>query len=161
MPSELTQWLDQRIPKFEQRFENLRDAMHAVATIGLYSGRATMGPRSGGGGAGAAMPPGAAPPSGGPPGRGGVTGGLAPPPPPGVTVGSPTSPGSETINARIQKTIVLSMTNVTVREIMDEIARQFGSMQWMVELRASPTGASPGMSLLFSSENWGIGTSVR
>jgi hypothetical protein len=161
MPSELTQWLDQRIPKFEQRFENLRDAMHAVATIGLYSGRATMGPRSGGGGAGAARPPGAAPPSGGPPGRGGVTGGLAPPPPPGVTVGSPTSPGSETINARIQKTIVLSMTNVTVREIMDEIARQFGSMQWMVELRASPTGTSPGMSLLFSSENWGIGTSVR
>ena len=35
-PRELTEWLDRRIEKFDQKFENLRDAMQAVATIGAY-----------------------------------------------------------------------------------------------------------------------------
>jgi hypothetical protein len=63
------------------------------------------------------------------------------------------------MNERLQKTIVLSMTDATVREILDEIARQFGSMMWIVEQRMSAGGS--GLSLTFSSENWTMGTSVR
>jgi hypothetical protein len=67
----------------------------------------------------------------------------------------------EAMIARTQKTIVLSMTDVTVREILDEIARQFGSLQWMVEQRANSAGGVAGLSLMLSSEGWSMGTSVR
>jgi hypothetical protein len=142
-PTDLAQYLDQRIPKFEERFENLRDAMQAVATIDLFPSRA-LGP--GGGGAGAR----GAPPL---PGRGVPPGtGVAPPP-------NVVSPGLSAMNERLQKPIVLSMTNATVREILDEIARQFGSMTWVLEQRMTPAGS--GMSLMFSSDSWSIGTGVR
>jgi hypothetical protein len=159
LPPELTRWLDQRVAKFDQRYENLRDAMQAVATIGAFSGP-TPGARSGGGGAGSLLPPGAAGPPGAPPGRGGVAGAI-PVPPPGVIATTPTSPAMEAMIARTQKTIVLSMTDVTVREILDEIARQFGSLQWMVEQRANSAGGVAGLSLMLSSEGWSMGTSVR
>ena len=150
-PRELTEWLDRRIEKFDQKFENLRDAMQAVATIGAYTGRA-MGPGGGGAGARGALPPGM--PPGAPPGSG-VVGGVGAPG--GLT--TTTSPGLLAMNAQMQKTIVLSMTNTTVREILDEIARQFGSLMWVVEQRTNAGGA--GLSLLFSSENWTTATSVR
>jgi len=127
--SESTPWLDQRIDRFEQQFENLRDAQAAIAAIG----------RPGIGGRG--MPPGAQ-------GRG-----AAPLPAP--------ASGNSTLNERLKKTLVISLTNVTVREILDEIARQFGQMMWTVDQRTSPQVTTT-MSLTFSGfDGWSTGTSIR
>jgi hypothetical protein len=122
-----TSWLDQPIDRFEQRFENLRDAMYAVAAIGR--------PTAMGGRGAAPSAPTAAP--------------------------QPVSPGLASLNERLQKTLVLSLTNTTVRDILDEIARQFGRLMWSVEQRTSPLGTTS-VSLTFSGyDGWSTGTSVR
>jgi hypothetical protein len=67
---------------------------------------------------------------------------------------------ADTLNARLQRTIVLSLANVTIRDILDEIARQHGAMSWFVDQRAGASGVP--LSLLFSGhDGWMIGTSVR
>jgi hypothetical protein len=155
-PRELTAWLDQRIARFDHKFENLRDAMNVVAAIGSAGPGPMRGMRQGGGGAGAAgAPPVGAGGTRGVPGgvAGGVVGGIPNPPP------AATPSPSDTMTARLQKTMTFAMTNVTVREILDEIARQFGALVWTVEQRTNPTGVS--MFLSFSSDNWTTGTSVR
>jgi hypothetical protein len=73
----------------------------------------------------------------------------------------PVSPGLASLNERLQKTLVLSLTNTTVRDILDEIARQFGRLMWSVEQRTSPLGTTS-VSLTFSGyDGWSTGTSVR
>ena len=131
-PRESTAWLDTRIPRFEHHFDSMRDALYAVAGLGP------------------SLPPGARgmPPP--PPQSSGVVGGLGPP---------STSP-SDQLAARLRTSIDVSLTNATVRDILDAIAKQRGAMMWTVEQRLVPTG--PQISLIFSGyDGWSTATTVR
>jgi hypothetical protein len=114
-------WLNRRVAKFEQHFDNLRDAHQMVAGLALVSP------------------------------RGGV------PPPTGPIV----APSSDALRERLATSITISLTDVTIREVLDEIARQHGRLMWSVEHRQSG-GAPAGLTLTFAGfDGWSISTSVR
>jgi hypothetical protein len=130
-------WLNMKVDKFDQHFDNARDAMNAVAAI-----RARPAP---------GFPPAPAPVTIAPPSTG-MVGGISSGIPGGIVGGFP-----DTLGPRLVTSITISMTNVTVREILDEMVRQHGSLTWTLDHRASTAQ----IALSFSSQGWMIGTSVR
>lgn len=85
----------------------------------------------------------------------GMAGRAGPPP------STPPSLSQSPLNERLKKPLNISLTNTTVREILDEIARQFGSMMWSVDSRTTAQGTTT-MSLTFSGyDGWSIGTGIR
>jgi hypothetical protein len=131
-----TSWLNQKIAKIDQHWENLSDALHFVAALPMAGG----GAQSGGRGA----PPqitaapsviGIAP---------GVVGGVPPP---------------NSITDRMKASITLSMTDVTIRDVLDEIARQAGTIIWGVDHRS---GLNGGMNVTFMGfDGWSSSTAIR
>lgn len=123
-------WLNQRVDRFEQHFDNVRDALYAVAGLVVRPSRA-------------GAPPGPVPPPG--------IGLAAPPPGSGM---------SDALTARLVTSLTISLTNVTVRDVLDEIARKHGAMSWFVEHRTVASGQA--VMLTFQGyDGWSIGTSVR
>jgi hypothetical protein len=112
-----TAWLDQRVDRFEHRFENLREAIQTVAALRPLS--------------------------------------------PGRTGPQSASPGPSSLTERLQKTFVVSLTNTTVRDILDEIARQFGRIVWSAEQRTSAQGVTSISLWISGFEGWGFGETVR
>jgi len=126
-------WLNQKITKIDQHWENLSDALRFVAAIQGAVPSAQTGR-------------GAPPISAAPPGIG-VTS--------GVVGGIPSNPMAD----RMKASITLSLTDVTIRDVLDEIARQANSFSWAVDHRPGPNTT---MSLTFTGfDGWSAGAAIR
>jgi hypothetical protein len=76
---------------------------------------------------------------------------------PGTTVViGPVSPDERSRNRPVD----LNLRNVTVRQILDEIARQHGGLSWSVRY-IEANGLYPEMMLTLSTGSGGTGTSIR
>jgi len=122
-------WLNRKVSRVDQHFDNLSDALHFVAALG---GPGISGARS------------SSPVSNAPPGIG-----VTPP-------STPMPPGVSALADRMKASITLSMTDVTIRDVLDEIARQSGTMSWSVDHRGAQA------TLTFSGfDGWTSGVSIR
>jgi hypothetical protein len=109
-----TPWLKHEVPRFQQRFEHMRDVLAAVARLDW------------------------------------------PKDAPAATV---TPARSDRTDPLMKKPIALSLRNATIRDVLDEVARQHGAMHWVVEQRVAVSG--PLVRVSFIGRGWSIGTYVR
>jgi hypothetical protein len=65
------------------------------------------------------------------------------------------------VRPSIERPVSLSMTNVSVRAILNEIMRQHGRMSWLAEY-ADPAGGHRGLKLSFVGfDNWTVSATAR
>jgi hypothetical protein len=131
-------WLNRKIGRVDQHFDNLRDAQNWVANLGMTPGRA--GSPGASGPTIASAPPGI---------------GVAPP------AGAPGAPAArpDPLADRLKTNVTLAMPDATIRDVLDEIARQSGTISWSVDHRNAPVAS---MTLTFMGfDGWSTGMAVR
>jgi hypothetical protein len=74
-----------------------------------------------------------------------------------------TSPMSlpSALDEKLNKPMDISLTNTTVREILDEIVRQFGSVLWSVRSQTTAQGTTTMSLTFFGFDGWSTGTGIR
>ena len=132
--------LDERIPSIEQKLETLSAVSNFLRNYFVPPPAVSSVGRRGG-----PLPPGAAT---------GVVGGVVG----GIPGGTPPSQ-TQTVLPR-DRTVVISLKNATVRQFLDEVAKQHGDLTWSVRY-LDANGTYPQFELTLSGSNYSTGTSIN